>query len=264
MTEIPATLVKLLRDATAAGMMDAKRALQETDGDFDAAIQLLRERGMATAGKRAERETTEGRVSVRVNDGVGALVAVGCETEPVSKNDEFLAYAAKLLDAVEAEGADAATRLEDERVELVARIGENIRVVGAARIEAVDGERLAEYVHPPAHKIGVLVKVRGGTPEHARDLAMHISFARPTYARRDEVPAELVQSEREILTKLPDVQSKPEDVREKIVDGMLNKRFYGEAVLVDQPWFRDAGTSVGNVLEERGMELVEYAWYSVS
>jgi elongation factor Ts len=257
-------MVKELRDATSAGMMDCKRALQETDGDFDGAVKLLRERGMAQAGKRASRETTEGKVGVRVRDGVGTIVAVGSETEPVSNNDEFLDYARRVLEAVEQDGPEAVDKLEQERMELVGKIGENVRVVGASRLEASDGEQLAEYVHPPANKIGVLVKTRGGSPELARDLAMHISFARPTYGKREEVPAELVEAERAILEKLPDVQSKPEDVRGKIVDGMLNKRFYGESVLVEQPWFREASTTVGKVLGEAGMELVDYAWYSVS
>ncbi len=161
MTEISAALVKQLRDATSAGMMDCKRALQETDGDFDQAVTLLREKGMASAAKRADRSTSEGKVGIEVHDNVGALVAVGCETEPVSNNDEFLAYAEAVLHAVYARGAEAVAELEDQRVELAAKLGENIQVLGAKRLTAAEGELLQFYAHGPANKVGALVLARG-------------------------------------------------------------------------------------------------------
>jgi elongation factor Ts len=265
-TEISAALVKQLRDATSAGMMDCKRALQETDGDFDEAVKLLREKGMASAAKRADRSTSEGKVGVEVHDGAGAIVAIGCETEPVSNNEEFLAYAEEVLHAVFARGAEAAAELEDKRVELAAKLGENIQVLGAKRLSAAEGEELQFYVHPPANKVGALVLTRGGDPQTARSLALHLTFARPTYAVRDEVPEELVAAERAILEASDEVQSKPENVREKIVAGMLNKRFYAESVLTEQTWYRsDESTgTVAQVLKERGIELLDYAWYSVS
>jgi elongation factor Ts len=265
-TEISAAMVKELRDATSAGMMDCKRALQETGGDFDAAVKVLRERGMASAAKRADRATSEGTVGVLVRDSVGAIAAVGCETEPVSKNDEFLAFADKVLQAVFSSGDDAAQALEDERVDLAGRLGENIQVVGAKRIEADGDERLSFYVHAPANKVGALVKTRGGDPETARSLALHLTFARPTYGGREEVPAELVEAERQILENSDEVQSKPEPVREKIVEGMLNKRFYAESVLSEQTWYRpdESTATVGQLLRERGVELLDWAWYSVS
>lgn len=265
MTEISAAMVKQLRDATSAGMMDCKRALQETDGDFDEAVKLLRERGMASAAKRAGRETNEGKVGVLVRDGVGAIAAVGCETEPVSNNDEFLAYAESLLKAVFADGDDAADELDSRRVELTAKLGENIQVVGVKRMQAAGGEQLTFYVHAPANKVGALVHTRGGQPEAARSLALHLTFARPTYTSREDVPQDLVDAEREILSNSEDVLSKPEDVRDKIVEGQLNKRFFGESVLGEQTWYRsDEFTgSVEQYLKDRGIELVDYAWYSV-
>jgi elongation factor Ts len=263
-TEISAAMVKQLRDATSAGMMDCKRALIETDGDFDAAVKHLREQGMASAAKRAGRETSEGIVLTRLEGSEAAIAAVGCETEPVSKNDEFRAFAAAVLDAVYEQGElESEGELEKRRVELGARLGENVQLVGARRMQAAEGQTLAEYVHPPAHKIGVLLLVRGGSPELARQLAMHISFARPTYAHREEVPAELVASEREILGRLPELESKPTDVREKIVEGMLNKRFYAESVLGEQAWIHDTGLTVARALAQGGLELIDYAWYSV-
>jgi elongation factor Ts len=142
--QISASLVKELRDRTGAGMMDAKRALEETAGDVEAAQRLLREQGMAAAGKKAGRATTEGEVLATVSGTVGAIVAVGCETEPVSKNDEFLSFAEAALEAVETEGPDALEGLEERRLELIARIGENVELVGGTRLEAGDGELLAE------------------------------------------------------------------------------------------------------------------------
>jgi elongation factor Ts len=264
MAEIPATLVKQLRDETGAGMMDSKRALQETDGDVDAAKRLLRERGMAEAGKRAGRETTEGVVLARIADNVGTLVAVGCETEPVSKNEAFRTFAEKVLDTVEREGSDAVDQLEDERKELVGKLGENIVVAGATRFEKQgDDETLAAYVHPPANKIGVLVRTRGPA-EIARLLAMHISFAAPLYAHRDEIPAEDLATELEILNKLPEVHARPEEHREKIVEGMLSKRFYGEVVLPDQEWIHDTGKTVAKALEEHELEVLEYERHAVA
>src|SRR5437899_10733627 len=138
--EISAQLVGELRERTGAGIMDSKRALQETNGDMDAAVVLLREKGLKDSAKRAERETTEGKVGYRLADdgSRGTMVAVGCETEPVSNNDEFLAYAKEVLEAVDAGGTGAEADLEDERVQLAGKLGENIAVVGTARFERVD------------------------------------------------------------------------------------------------------------------------------
>jgi elongation factor Ts len=264
MTTIPANLVKELREQTGAGMMDCKRALQEADGDLEAAKRLLREQGLAQAGKRAGRETTEGVVLARVEKARGTLVAVGCETEPVSKNEEFQAFAEQVLQLVDREGPDAVEQLEDERVGLVAKLGENVVVRGAARFEAGDGEVVAVYVHPPANKIGVLVRAKGGSQEAARQVAMQIAAARPQFTTRDEVPEEAVAAEREIYEKLPDVQSKPEDVRGKIVEGMLAKRYFAESVLADQPWVHEPGKTVGQALADEGLEVLEFARFALA
>jgi elongation factor Ts len=264
MPEIPAAQVKQLRDETGAGMMDAKRALQEAEGDHESAKKLLRERGMAEAGKRAGRETTEGIVLARVSDRYGTLVAVGCETEPVSKNEGFLAFAQRVLQAVEENGRDGASSLDEERKELIAKIGENIEVRGTTRFEKqADDEVLSAYVHPPANKIGVLVRGKGPA-EVARLLAMHIAFAAPQYASRGEISEEDLATEREIFAKLPEVQSRPEEHREKIVEGMLSKRFFGQAVLPDQEWIHDTGKTVAKALEEHELEVLEYQRYGLA
>ncbi|MDP8911881.1 MAG: translation elongation factor Ts [Actinomycetota bacterium] len=266
MTAIAASLVKELRDLTGAGMMDCKRALQETGGDLEAARRWLREKGMATASKRAGRATTEGKVGYRIaEDGSrGTMVAVGCETEPVSNNEEFLAYAKRVLDAVEANGPGAEQELEGERVELVARIGENVTVVGAVRFVAVDGGLVEGYAHRPANKFGALVNLRGGSKETARKLAMHIAAAQPQWVNREDVPESVVVAEREIYASSDEVLSKPEQARERIVDGMVGKRFFAAQVLSDQAWIHDTGKTVGQVLREEGAEVLEFERFSVA
>ena len=267
MTEISAALVKELRELTGAGMMDCKRALQETGGDVEAARRLLRERGMAQAGKRAGRTTTEGKVGYTVaGDGSrGTMVAVGCETEPVSKNDEFLAFAKKVLEAVDAEGVEAVERLEQERVELVAKLGENIVVLPPARFVAVDGGLVEGYVHPPANKLGALVQLRGGSAGARAPASRCTSPPRaPQWVSREDVPEELVTAEREIYANSDEVQSKPEQAREKIVEGMLDKRFFGAQVLNEQPWIHDTGKTVGQALGDEGAEVLEFERFALA
>jgi elongation factor Ts len=266
MAEISAALVKELRERTGAGMMDCKRALQECNGDMEAAIVLLREKGMANAAKRAGRETTEGKVGYRLADdgSKGTMVAVGCETEPVSNNDEFLAYAKGVLEAVEANGVGAESSLEEKRVELSGKLGENIAVVGGARFEAVDGARISAYAHPPANKFGALVHLRGGDDELGRRLGMQIVSLRPRWIGREDVPGDLVEAERDIYLNSDEVQSKPEQAREKIVEGMVNKRFYGASVLADQEWIHDSSKTVGQALKEAGAEVLEFELFALS
>jgi elongation factor Ts len=261
---ISASLVKQLRDETGAGMMDCKRALADTGGDIEAARVLLRERGMASAAKRTGRQTTEGLVGYRISDTRGTMVGVGCETEPVSKNDEFQAFAKKVLDAVDSDGTAAVEGLEEERVELVAKLGENIVISPPARFEKVDGGVIEGYVHPPANKLGVLVQLRGGDKALARKLAMHIAASGPQYIGRGDVPEETVTSEREIYSNSDEVLSKPEQAREKIVDGMLNKRFFAAQVLTEQPWIHDTAKTVGQALADEDAEVLEFERFALA
>jgi elongation factor Ts len=259
-TAVTANLVKELRDQTGAGMMDCKRALEESEGDLEAARRLLRERGMASAAKRAERQTPEGLVGYILDGDVGAMVAVGCETEPVSKNAEFQAFAEKVLRAVEDEGPGAVDELETERQELVAKLGENIRVAGATRMEAGPGEAIVAYVHPPANKIGSMVRFKGD-PALARELALHLAFAKPRHLSRDEIPQAEVDAEREVLLNTKDVLARPENVREKIVEGRLQK-WFADSVLLEQEWFRGGGTTVQQELGD--MEVLEFTVYALA
>jgi elongation factor Ts len=264
-TAISASLVKELREQTGAGMMDCKRALQETNGDMEAAIVLLREQGMADAAKRAGRATAEGLVLLKASDGKGSLVAVGCETESVAKNEEFRRFVERVLEAAfSTYMAQKIDELEEDRTELIAKLGENVVIVGTATFEAVDGGVIDGYVHPPANKLGVLVQVRGGDADFPRKLSMHIASANPQWIARDDVPADLVTAEREIYANTDEVQSKPEQAREKIVDGMLNKRFFGANVLTEQEWIWEGGKTVGQVLQEAGAEVLEFERFALA
>ena len=266
-TTISADLVKQLRDATGAGMMACKQALQETDGDLEAARTLLRERGIAQAGKRANRGTSEGKVGYRQTDDRVTMVAVGCETEPVSHNDDFMSWAKNVLLAVEERGPEALAEFENQRVDLIAKLGENIVVTGAERYDAGSGEILGAYAHPPANKIGVLVKLRGGTPELARQLAMHISFAAPTWIAKNDVPAESVEAERQIYLNSDELAGKPDGAKEKIVEGMLAKRFFAAqpgGTLTEQPWIHDSAKTVGKALGDSDARVLAFRLLAVA
>jgi elongation factor Ts len=222
---------------------------------------------MASAGKRAGRETTEGLVGFIVDGGVGSIVGIGCETEPVSNNDAFQEFAARVLRGVHADGTGAAEAFEDERIELIAKLVENIVIVSPTRFEAPDGNVLAAYAHPPANKIGVLVELAGGTEELGRQLAMHISFAAPEWTTRDDVPADVLAAERSIYENSDEVQSKPEATREKIVDGMLNKRFFAATpggALVEQAWIHEPSKTVGQALADEGAAVARFVRISVA
>jgi elongation factor Ts len=195
------------------------------------------------------------------------MVAVGCETEPVSKNDAFQQFAQKVLDTVHADGPDAVESLEQDRVDVGAKLGENIVIVGAERYETADGEVVNAYAHPPANKIGVIVKLDGGTEELARQLAMHISFAAPEWLTKEDVPAETVEAERQVYLNSDELQGKPEQAKEKIVEGMLGKRFYAAqpgGVLLEQPWIHDAAKTVGQAVDEAGARVVAFRRLSVA
>ena len=195
MAEISAALVKELRDAHGRGDDGLQaRARRRRTATWKPRSSCCARRAWRRRAKRAGRETTEGLVGYRLADdgSKGTMVAVGCETEPVSKNDEFQAFAKKVLDTVDAKGVDAAAELDDERTELAAKLGENIVVAGAARFEAVDGGLVAAYAHPPANKLGVLLQLRGGDAELGRKVAMHIAASNPQWIDRDDVPADAV------------------------------------------------------------------------
>jgi elongation factor Ts len=176
----------------------------------------------------------------------------------VSKNEEFQDFAKKVLEVVDADGVEAAEQLDGERTELIAKLGENIVLAGKARFEKADGGVVNAYVHPPANKLGALVQLRGGSEQLARNVAMHIASTQVQWISREDVPEDVVSSEREIFASSDEVQSKPEQAREKIVAGMLGKRFFAERVLIDSTWIHDTGKTVAQILGDEGAEVLEF------
>jgi elongation factor Ts len=271
---ISAAIVKELRDKTNAGMMDCKKVLTETNGDIDAAIKLLRERGIAKAGAKADRAANEGVITARVNDAAnaGILLEVNCETDFVSKNENFQGFVAQIADTLAAsEAADHAAALavnlgevsiEDAVKAKVAEIGENLQFRKYVRFDAAAGGVIAAYIHPPG-KVGVLIEVGTTKPETAgsdsfkelvRDLTLHIAACAPKGLSRDDIPADVVDAEREIFRARLADSGKPENIIENILKGQINK-FFAESCFLEQPFVKDDSQTVTQLLEAKGKEL---------
>jgi elongation factor Ts len=249
MPDFTAKDVQVLRQASGAGMMDAKRALEETGGDFDAAAQLLREKGLAKSVTRTDRENSEGAVAIGVAGQAAGMVELKCETDFVAKSEEFIAAAQALADAVAADGEGAVDSLKDRVDDLKVTLKENIEIGRVVRIDAGDGNVLDTYLHKQDGRgtVGVAVEVAGGSPELAHDLAIHIAFTKPTFLSRDEVPADEAAAERDTLTTITRNEGKPEAALDKIVEGKLNG-WYQERVLLEQKFVRDEKQTITQLL----------------
>jgi elongation factor Ts len=254
MADISAKDVKALRDATGAGMMDAKKALVETDNDFEAAVTYLRERGLGKAYERSGRENSEGAVAVAIDSEAraGAIVQLKSETDFVAKSPLFVTLVSELAALVAAEGEQAIDKQKDAIDDLKVTLKENIELGRVVRFEAAPGNVLDSYVHMQSGrgKNGILVELAGGSAELAHDIAVHIAFGRPSYLSRDEVPAAEVEAERATLEAETRNDGKPEQAIPKIVDGKIAgwfKRVPG-GVLLEQPYARDDKQTVTQVL----------------
>ena len=267
---VTASLVKELREKTGAGMMDCKKVLTETDGDLEKAAELLRERGIAKAAKKSGRIAAEGLVEgcISENGKVGAIVEVNSETDFVGKNEEFKKFVSDIARQVVEKNpttvedllaqesiAVSGKTVNEVLVEKIATIGENITIRRFARFES---EGLVEkYIHGDG-KIAVLVNMKKGTSEVAKDLCMQIAAAKPEFVNRNEVPAERVSKEKEILKAQTMNEGKPEAIAEKIVEGRINK-FYGEICLVEQEFVKNPDIKVEQLLKEKDAEIVAFA-----
>jgi elongation factor Ts len=249
MPEFTAQDVKRLRDATGAGMMDAKRALTENDGDFDAAATWLREKGLAQVAKRADRESNQGAVAVSVQGDAAAIVALRCETDFVAKSPDFVKLARELAELVAAKGEDAVAERQAEVEQLAVTLKENVSVGRVVHFAAGPDAVLDSYLHVQNERgvNAVLVELAGGSRELAHDVAVHIAFGRPQHLTRDEVPPEEVAAERATLEAQTRNEGKPEAALEKIVEGKLNA-FFRDRVLLDQPFAKDEKRTVAQVL----------------
>jgi elongation factor Ts len=265
MAEITAGMVKELRELTGLGMMECKKALEEAGGDMKRAEELLRIKSGAKASKAAARVASEGAIGTHVAaDGrVGAMVEVNSETDFVARNPDFAAFAGSLAQLVAKHAPRdvaalseldlAGEKVESARQKLVQKIGENIAVRRFERIET--DAKLETYVHPPG-KIGVMVEYEGAAPV-ARDVAMHIAFAKPKYMSREQVAAEVVAAERKILEARAAESGKPPEIVAKMVEGGLNK-FLAEITLLGQPFVKDDKQTVEKMLKAQGSKLRSY------
>ena len=227
--------VKALRDATGAGMMDAKKALTETDGDMEAATQLLREKGLAKAAQRSDRENDEGTVAIAVDGNTAAVVQIKTETDFSAKNDAVTSLAQTLADAVLAGGPSAVDAHTSAIEDLKVTIKENIELGAVEQIQAADGNLLDTYLHAQDGRgvNAVVVEGSGVSQDDLHQVALHVAFAKPTYLTSDEIPADEVEKQRESLLEITKAEGKPEQSWDKIVTGRLNA-WKGERALLEQ------------------------------
>lgn len=268
--EITAALVKELRERSGAGMMECKKALVENNGDIEAAIEAMRKAGQAKADKKSGRIAAEGLIVVQQEGNCVAMAEVNCETDFVSKGDDFIAFCKNItatalkarptdleaLLAAPCVGADKT--VEEVRKDLIAKIGENMNVRRFTLIES--DNNLGIYLH--GTRIGILVEMAGGSVSLAKDVAMHIAASRPICISPDQVPAELVAKEKEIYSAQAAESGKPANIVEKMIEGRV-KKFLDEVALVGQPFVKDPDQSVGKLLQAAGATVVRFERFEV-
>lgn len=273
MASISLADVKALRERLGTGMVDTKNALVEADGDMEKAVELLRMKGAKGNAKRADRSTSEGLVAAKEIGNTATLIELACETDFVAKGDKFVALAEKVLDAVAAAGATTveeglAAPVDGQTVgQLIdgeaAIIGEKFEL---RRVASVTGEKFAIYLHktskdlPP--QVGVVLGYSGDDAETARSVAQHISFANPEYLAREDVPADLVESERRIVTEISKNEGKPEAALPKIVEGRVTA-YFKQVALLEQDYAKDNKLSVSKVLADAGLTVSGFARFKV-
>ena len=264
---VTAALVKELRERTGAGMLDCKKALVETDGDIELAIENMRKSGQAKAAKKAGRIAAEGVILTKVEAGKATMLELNCETDFVARDEGFLAFGNKLLDVAFENNLNDIEALNSAEVEggvvsevrdaLVAKIGENI---SPRRVLTVEGDNLGAYVH--GGRIGVVALLTGGEEELAKDVAMHVAASSPQFVKPEQVPAEVVEKEKAIQIEIAMQSGKPAEIAEKMVVGRM-KKFTGEISLTGQPFFKDPSVSVGELLKSNNADVVNFVRFEV-
>jgi elongation factor Ts len=270
--QITAAMVKELRERTGSGMMECKKALQEAGGDIDAAIENMRKSGLAKADKKAGRIAAEGRIAIKISDDgkTAVIVEVNCETDFVSGGDDFLGFVNEVaavalenrpesIDALVELAIDDSQSIEEKRKEMVSKIGENIQV-RRFEIMSADTGAFGSYLH--GTRIGVLLGMENGNDALIKDVAMHIAASKPTCVTEEQVPAELLAKEREILIAQAQDSGKPQDIIEKMVDGRIRK-YLAEITLVGQPFVKDPDKTVGALLKDEGATVTGFVRYEV-
>ena len=266
---ISASMVKELRERTGAGMMECKKALVETGGEIDAAVELLRKSGQAKADKKAGRVAADGRVVIATDGLNAAMIEINSETDFVAKDENFIAFAEAVgacllassaadVDALASESLVDGRSVEEARTELITKVGENISVRRFGRIEAAD--HLGSYAH--GARIGSIVSLKGGDDELARDIAMHVAATNPVCVDESGVPSDTLERERRIFAEQAAESGKPPEIVEKMVNGRVAK-FLKEITLIGQPFVKDPDTTVGKLLKTAGAEVTGFVRFEV-
>jgi elongation factor Ts len=264
---VSASAVKELREKTGAGMLDCKKALEANNGDMQASIDWLREKGISKAAKKADRIAAEGLAEIKIDGNKAAIVEVNSETDFVAKNPEFKELVDAILntvlktDAKEVEAVLNEDGLNDLLVAKIAKIGEKLSFRRFAKVEKKDSEHFGAYIHMGG-KIAVLTVVDGATDEVARDVAMHAAAMRPQYVTKEEVPEEVVNHEKEVLTEQAMNEGKPKEIAEKMVQGRIQK-FYKEICLAEQPFVKDGDVTVSQYVKNNGGTIVKMIRFEV-
>ena len=264
---VTAALVKELRERTAAGMLDCKKALVETDGDIELAIENMRKNGQAKAAKKAGRIAAEGVILTKVANGVATMMEVNSETDFVARDDGFVKFGQQLIEVAFANKINDMDTLNNTQVDgvkisdlrdtLVAKIGENI---SPRRVITVEGDNLGAYVH--SARIGVVAILKGGDEQLAKDIAMHVAASSPQFVKPEDVPAEVVAKEKEIQLDIALQSGKPPEIAEKMISGRM-KKFTGEISLTGQPFVKDPSMLVADLLKSKGAEVINFVRFEV-
>jgi elongation factor Ts len=264
---VTAALVKELRERTAAGMLDCKKALVETDGDIELAIENMRKNGQAKAAKKAGRIAAEGVILTQVAKGVATMMEVNSETDFAARDDSFIKFGQQLIEVASANKLNDIEALNNAEVDgvkvsdlrdtLVTKIGENI---SPRRVITVEGDNLGAYIH--GARIGVIAILKGGDSELAKDIAMHVAASSPQFVRPEDVPADVVAKEKEIQLDIALKSGKPPEIAEKMVVGRM-KKFTGEVSLTGQPFVKDPSILVADLLKSKGAEVLNFVRFEV-
>ncbi|MCA9353443.1 translation elongation factor Ts [Candidatus Nomurabacteria bacterium] len=259
MSQIGAEAVKELRDKTGVSVMQCKKALEEAEGDMEKALLILQKKSSEIMAKKADRDSSDGIITIKQSGNKVAISKISCETDFVSKNEEFVKFAEEVTEKL-LDSEDAAKEYAESKIsELVQKIGENIQV---KELESYDGETIGLYVHHDK-KSGSVIILKGGTPELAKDIAMHATAMRPQYLKRDDVDSDTLEKMTELFREEIKESGKPEDIQEKMLKGKVDS-YLKEITLLEQPFIKDGEKTISRLLEDNSATIDRLIYKSVS